>query len=151
MARVALVVLCSFLASSVHAETLLDASIRHASEITTAGCEESTAKGQAAAAEHGTKGWFWGGVGAGVGVGLIGTGAITAGAAFSNPKATDIPGDVEPVCYKAGYRGEAKGKNVKAALIGGLVGTAAFLGVSYAACVNTYRYSSDCSVSLFPH
>jgi len=152
MTRIALVVLCTFVCSSVQAETLLSGGLRYANQVQGAGCEESQSRGRADAGEHGTKGWFWGGFAAGAGVGLIGTGAVTVGSAFSNPKPKTVPGDVEPACYKAGYKGKAKGKNITAAAIGGVVGTAAYLGVAYTACASRYgRNSSRCAISFFPN
>ena len=93
-------------------------------------CDSSNATGRTDAnSRHGTVGWFLGGVGAGVGLGLIGTGIITGASALGSPQPRQVPGDVNENCYREGYRGRAKGKNVKSALLGGLVGTSAWLAI----------------------
>ena len=113
---------------SILSNVRLDASFQPAS------CDVSTATGrQDASSRHGTAGWFLGGVGAGVGLGLIGTGIITAGSAFSGPQPQTIPDTVEEPCYREGYRSRAKNKNVVSALLGGLTGTAVWLVIYLAA------------------
>ena len=93
-------------------------------------CDSSNATGRTDAnTRHGSVGWFLGGVGAGVGLGLIGTGIITGASALGSPQPRQVPADVDENCYREGYRGRAKGKNVKSAFLGGLVGTGAWLAI----------------------
>ena len=88
-------------------------------------CDASKTQGRADAGDqHGTVGWFVGGIGAGVGLGLIGTGIILGGTALSSPKPATIKAGQEETCYRDGYKSKAKSKNLVSALLGGLVGTA---------------------------
>ena len=86
-----------------------------------------------AGSRHSSAGWFLGGVGSGVLLGLIGTGIITVTAAMSNPQPRLLPADVDGSCYINGYAKKAKSKNTWSALGGGLVGTAVFVLVYLAA------------------
>jgi hypothetical protein len=93
-----------------------------------ASCEASRMQGRTdAGAAHGAGGWFGGGVASGVGLGLIGTGIITGVAALGNPQPREAPVDVDASCYREGYSGRARGKNVTSSLLGGLVGTAVWV------------------------
>ena len=104
------------------ADVKLDAAIQ------TASCDVSRATGRDdGESGHGTAGWFLGGVGAGIGLGLIGTGVITGASALAGPQPQDIPSDMQESCYREGYRGKAKSKNVVSALLGGVTGTAVWL------------------------
>jgi hypothetical protein len=90
-------------------------------------CDSSTAAGREDASRHGIAGWFIGGVGAGVALGLIGTGAIVGGSALTSPQPRQVPAGMDEACYRDGYRGRSKNKNILSALLGGLTGTAAWL------------------------
>ena len=93
-------------------------------------CEKSKVQGEnAAATQHSSTGWFLGGVGSGVLLGLIGTGIITGASALSNPQPKLIPENVDQQCYINGYSKKGKSKNIWVSLGGGLVGTAAFVTV----------------------
>lgn len=97
-------------------------------------CDDSRVQGRAAAeAQHSSLGWFAGGIGAGAGAGFIGTGVITAIPAFGSPQPKTIPPNQNEACYREGYKGKAKSKNVLSALLGGALGTAAFIGIWYVA------------------
>jgi hypothetical protein len=136
MKRLALVVLCTFVAQSVHADTLLDAGLRYAADQAqaTSSCVDSRIQGRKDAGDHGTKGWFWGSFGAGIAAGFIGAGAVSVGAAFSNPQPEDVPSTADAGCYRDGYHGRAKSKNVTSAVIGGVVGAAVFTSAVLLAC-----------------
>jgi len=93
-------------------------------------CEKVKIQGEnAAATQHSSAGWFLGGVGSGVLLGLIGTGIITGASALSNPQPKLIPENVDQQCYINGYSKKGKSKNIWGAFGGGLVGTAAFVTV----------------------
>ena len=95
-----------------------------------ADCSLSRERGRADASDrHSALGWFVGGVGAGVGAGFIGTGVITAVPAFGSPQPKEIPANLEEGCYRDGYKSKAKSKNIVSALLGGAVGTAAFVAI----------------------
>jgi hypothetical protein len=101
-----------------------------------ASCETARATGREDAdTRHGSAGWFVGGVVSGVLVGLIGTGIITGASALTSPQPRLVPpeltGGIEN-CYRDGYKGKAKNKNVVSSLLGGLSGTAVWLAI-YAA------------------
>jgi hypothetical protein len=130
---IALLVLCTFVSSTVRAEGLMTAGWS-AAALQTASCDASREKGNAAAGDHNAVGWFFGGVGAGFALGLIGTGAITAGSAFTAPKPHTIPQDVDEACYKDGYRSHAKKKNITGAVLGGVIGTAAITTIILVNC-----------------
>ena len=90
-------------------------------------CNESRAQGELdASMQHKTGGWFFGGVGSGMLLGLIGTGIITLAAGGSNPNPVIYPDedDVSVTCYVTGYQDKARKKSMWAAAGGGLVGTA---------------------------
>jgi hypothetical protein len=99
-------------------------------------CDTARATGREDAdTRHGSAGWFIGGVGAGVLAGLIGTGAITGASALTSPQPREVPADLTggvENCYRDGYKGKAKNKNVLSSFLGGLMGTAVWL-VIYAA------------------
>jgi hypothetical protein len=93
-------------------------------------CAESQVRGKKDASEtHSSTGWFFGGLGSGILLGLIGTGIITVVAATSKPKPETLPAEVNPDCYRDGYRDKGKSKNTWSALGGGLVGTVVFVVV----------------------
>ena len=97
-------------------------------------CDEDRVHGRAdAATGHHSGGWFWGGVGSGALLGLIGTGIITAVGASSDPQPKEVPAGYDPACYRDGYHSKAKSKNTMSALTGGLVGTAVFVVIYVAA------------------
>jgi hypothetical protein len=99
-------------------------------------CDTSRATGRNDAGErHGRAGWFFGGLGSGLAATFIGAGAITAGAAFTDPQPKEIPPNVEEPCYRDGYRSAAKGKNVTSALFGGLIGSVVWI-LAYSAAVS---------------
>ena len=87
-------------------------------------CERSRIEGENQARNaHSTSGWFLGGVGSGILLGLIGTGVITAASAMSKPQPKQIPSHVDSVCYVNGFTKEATTRNIRSAVGGGLVGT----------------------------
>jgi hypothetical protein len=91
-------------------------------------CREAEIEGEAdAAAQHSSTGWFLGGVGSGLLLGLIGTGVITGAAAMTHPKPEFPASGFNEKCYFHGYSSKAKKKNVWSALGGGLAGTAIFV------------------------
>ncbi len=93
-------------------------------------CRESRALGkQDAEFQHSSSGWFLGGVGSGILLGIIGTGIITAAGATSNPQPMDVPEDVMENCYRDGYRSKCRGKNAGSAFGGGLLGTVVIVGI----------------------
>lgn len=95
-----------------------------------AACPDSKLAGKTDADDqHGTVGWFVGGIGAGVGLGLIGTGIIMGITALSSPKPSAIRAGQEEGCYRDGYKGTAKKKNLLSALYGGLVGSAVWTAI----------------------
>ncbi len=77
-------------------------------------CSESKIKGENDAAEqHSSTGWIVGGFASGVLLGLIGTGAVTGIAAFSNPQPKMVlSGDFNPDCFRNGYMKKAKKKYI---------------------------------------
>lgn len=90
-------------------------------------CEESRESGaNAADVQHSSVGWWLGGVGSGVILGLIGTGIIWGVSFASSPQPARIPDNVEENCFRRGYKSEAKGSNEVGAGVGGLIGTLAF-------------------------
>lgn len=96
-------------------------------------CDTSRTTGNDDAGDqHGTAGWLLGGVGAGVGLGLIGTGIITGSSVLTRPQPRTVPPGVEEPCYREGYRSRAKQKNVRSSFFGGLIGTGAWLLIYYA-------------------
>lgn len=91
-------------------------------------CSESKTKGSNNAnQEHSSVGWWLGGMGSGVMLGLIGTGLIWGISHASSPQPSTLPSNINADCYKDGYKREAKGSNKVGAGIGGLLGTAIFL------------------------
>ena len=99
-------------------------------------CEDDRVHGRAdASSGHHSGGWFWGGVGSGLLLSLIGTGIITAVGASSDPQPKEVPAGYDPACYRDGYQSKAKSKNTISALTGGLVGTAIWV-VIYSAATN---------------
>ena len=93
-----------------------------------ASCDSSTGSGRTDASQrHGSVNWFGGGLLGGGLLGLIGAGVLVAAAANTNPQPDSVPSDVDEDCYRDGYRGRAKNKNMMATLGGGLLGTAAFV------------------------
>ena len=104
-----------------------------ASLVQASSCDTSTAAGRNDAnTRHGTAGWFLGGVGAGVGLTFIGTGIITGASALTNPQPRTVPSEMQEPCYREGYRSRAKRRNLVSSLLGGLVGTGAWLAIYYA-------------------
>lgn len=94
----------------------------------TAPCDNSRSKGQLdAEARHGTAGWMLGGLGMGVGLGLIGMGVMGAASGLSNPQPKMVPPSVDESCYRAGYSGTAKRRNVISSVIGSGIGVGVFL------------------------
>lgn len=97
-------------------------------------CDTSRATGRNDADDrHGTAGWFLGSLGAGLAATFIGMGAVTAGAAFTNPQPKEIPPNVEEQCYRDGYKSKAKNKNVVSSVLGGLIGSLVWIGIYSAA------------------
>lgn len=93
-------------------------------------CETSRARGRNDADDrHGTAGWFIGGLSAGLLATFLGAGAVTGGAAFTNPQPRDVPSDAEEYCYRDGYKSKAKNKNVVTSLLGGLIGAVTWIGI----------------------
>lgn len=80
---------------------------------------------------HSSAGYFLGGVGAGLLLGLIGTVIIGVSAGGSQPDF--IPENVDSRGYLSGYYKKAKSKNQGAAWGGGLLGTAVWVGIVIAA------------------
>jgi len=92
------------------------------SEIVKLNYSQSYTKGRYdATTMHSSSGYFLGGVGAGLVLGLIGTAIIGFSAGGSQPDI--IPENVDPNGYQAGYFKEAKSKNQESAWGGGLLGT----------------------------
>ena len=77
-----------------------------------------------------SSGWELGGLASGLLLSLVGTGIITGIAACSNPEPNRIPDDVFKECYKKGYTGKARSKNVLSALYGGIIGTCAAITIT---------------------
>lgn len=75
-----------------------------------------------AESRHSTTGYFLGGVGSGIMLGLIGTAIIGIAAGGTSPDY--IPNNVNQEGYISGYRKKAKSKNTLSAVGGGLLGTA---------------------------
>lgn len=91
-------------------------------------CDDDRTHGRAdAASTHRSGGWFWGGVGSGLLLSILGTGIITAVGASSDPQPKEVPAGYDPACYRDGYQSKAKSKNTVSALTGGLVGTAVWV------------------------
>src|SRR5687768_8945624 len=68
-----------------------------------ASCDSSRSEGRNDATDqHGSAGWFLGGVGAGVALGLIGTGAIVGGSALTNPQPRATKAGQDEACYRDG-------------------------------------------------
>lgn len=96
----------------------------------------AVAGGRELAASEGTGGWFAGGVGSGLVLGLIGTAIITVAA---NNSGNDVPASQQSIlatkppdyseAFARGYREKLKSKKRTSALTGGLLGTAAFLAI----------------------
>lgn len=87
-------------------------------------CLSSVAQGSAdAKTQHSSGGWVIGGFFSGVALGLIGAGIITAVAASTDPKPTQIPAHMDGACYISGYSDAAGKKNAWRAFGGGLAGT----------------------------
>jgi len=89
-------------------------------------CTESMIKGETYGRKyHDATGAFLGGMGAGILLGLIGTGIATAIAASSSPMPDYIPNKdvINEDCYIGGYQKGARKKNINNAIGGGLVGT----------------------------
>lgn len=114
----------------------LDHAIAVSSVTIQAACDTSRATGRNDADErHGTAGWFLGSLGAGLAATFIGMGAVTAGAAFTNPQPRELPTGIDEQCYRDGYKSKAKNKNVVSSLLGGLIGSLVWIGI-YSAAVN---------------
>ena len=100
----------------------------------TGDCSEAKVRGEVDAGNmHSSKKWFWGGVGSGILLGLIGTGVITIFGAVSKPTPKVIPEGLDESCYEDGYKSKGKSKNTWAALGGGVVGTVIIVGIIVAA------------------
>ena len=108
--------------------TLITSSVNAGELFAKSTCEDSKDKGRMSASqEHSSVGWWLGGIGSGVMLGLIGTGAIWGISHASSPQPSTIPSNIRNDCYKDGYKREAKGSNKVGAGVGGLIGTALFL------------------------
>ena len=93
-------------------------------------CGTSMLRGkQDAAASHSSAGWKVGGFFCGLGLGLIGTGIITAAAAAGEPQPKAIPNGANVACYTDGYSTKAGSKNTWGAFGGGLFGTVVIVAV----------------------
>ena len=91
-----------------------------------ASCFDSHKRGQLIAKdEHTVGGWFLGGLALGTAGGLIGALVLTGFAANSTPMPGMLPSDTEVDigCYINGYQKDSKGKNTKAAIVGGILGS----------------------------
>ena len=96
----------------------------------------AVAEGRELAEFEGTGGWFAGGVGSGVVLGLIGTAVITVAA---NNSSNNVPASQLSIlatkrpdysqAFARGYREKLKSKKRTSALTGGLLGTAAFVAI----------------------
>ena len=97
-------------------------------EVTRLAYNPSFTKGKAdAELLHPSSGYFLGGVASGLLFGLLGTAVIGFAAGGDTPDY--IPDDVDTKGYMDGYFKKAKSKNRSAAWMGGLIGTAARIGV----------------------
>lgn len=93
-------------------------------------------EGREAAGSEGTGGWFAGGVGSGLLLGLIGTAVITVAAHNSS---MNVPASQQSLlsakspeyaqAFTRAYRERLRSKKRTSALTGGLLGTAAFLAI----------------------
>jgi len=94
----------------------------------------AVAEGRELAESQGTGGWFAGGVGSGLVLGLIGTAVITIAAhntgnnvpASQQSILANRPPDISQA-FSQGYREKLKSKKRTSALTGGLLGTAVFV------------------------
>lgn len=80
-----------------------------------------------ASQQHGSAGWFLAGLGCGAGFGLIGTGACIAASALTSPQPRTLADGSNENCYREGYRGRGKKRNILSTLGGGLLGTGAII------------------------
>lgn len=132
-ATIAIVVLLS-LPFAVNAQVVTDS---RAQVEATASCQESYVRGEIEAnIRHSSAGWFAGGIGSGVLLGLIGTGIVTAVAYGSNPRPSYVPQEYDSACYISGYSSKAKSKNSWNAFGGGLIGTAIIVAIVLSASAN---------------
>jgi hypothetical protein len=108
---------------------ILNISIAAAAEDgATKSCQESSMEGTTHAdLYHSSAGWWAGGVGSGVVLGLIGTGIVWGISMASNPQTSTNPEKIDENCYRQAYKNEAKGQNKTGAGVGGLIGTAVIL------------------------
>ena len=128
----ATVVLVTFVPSVVFAGPLASwrPSAAFLSSMQVSACADSRAQGRKdSSARHGSMGWFAGGIAAGAGAGLIGVGVLTAVSAVGKPQPEDVPPVSDENCYREGYSRNSRGKNVKSAFLGSLLGTGAFLAI----------------------
>ena len=93
-------------------------------------CFESTIAGMRDADRyHSTVAWWAGGVVLGFLGGPYGTGLIWGVSFLPNPRPILVPEEAEEMCYRQGFKKEAKGDNNVAAGVGGLIGTALLITV----------------------
>ena len=93
-------------------------------------CADSEARGRTDAdAKPMHKGWFWGGFGTSVAIGIFGVGVAPATAAIFKPKPKTVPPDVDASCYTQGFSGKARYEHVLAALFGSLAGFGAWVAI----------------------
>jgi len=99
-------------------------------------CADSEARGRTDAdAQPMHKGWFWGGFGTSVAIGIFGVGVAPATAAVFKPKPKTVPPDVDGRCYTEGFSSKARHEHALAALFGSLAGFGAWI-VIYAVAAN---------------
>ena len=107
-------------------------SVRLDTSVQLASCDESRAHGYTdAESQHVAAKWFLGGVGSGLSLGLIGAAVVTGASALTGPQPNTIPSNVEPSCYREGYRGQATNKNRVLAFAGAWMGFLVWITLSH--------------------
>ena len=93
-------------------------------------CDQSRTLGREEAdTYHSGAVWFLLGMGSGAVLSLPGAATLTGVSAIFAPKPVLIPTGVNETCFRRGYGGKGRSKNVINALAGGLIGTLAWVGL----------------------
>jgi hypothetical protein len=86
-------------------------------------CADSEAKGRTDAdMKPMSKGWFWGGFGAGALTGIYGVAGAPIVAATIKPKPKTIPAGVDQSCYVQGFGSKGRHEHTLTAFFGSLAG-----------------------------